>query len=320
MDYMCKECISLCCANDYTMPVFKFEVEIYRDHYPQVAPLIIENKHSNTDELLRSNKCFFLSDSGLCSIQKDLTYKKKPLVCQVYPLIFVKYPNYLFVYQYPCKGMKWHMMASENRKNNIISIAEQIDQYYKKIFSDQVDGYNPFMYIDESRLVQSLDEINYLTYHNWNYEALLRKQFRQEKKKHLINIKKFVLNHTEKNEKFLPKEWVIFERSVVHWLFFNPFFLALEIEQAVILIGLAITWMKDILLTQFSLNAVSEKNKETINDVLNRVCWAGIEIVHQDWWTKLVSHYIPRVFSGWEEIKGHINFLLENNYLPFPDD
>ena len=203
MDYDCSTCNSKCCANEYTLPLFNFEEQIIVESFPQVSPFIVKRKNNEINELVRYNSCVFLSEEGLCIIQSSLNKNAKPLVCQVYPLMFKKFPNLLFIYQYPCKGMKWNKDVNYEKKfKELTSISKQIDKYYKNVFTDRIDEYDPFMFVDSNRILIAEKELNLLNDSNWNFLDSLQNIHLDHEFAYFNNIKQFLVKSFTSKRKF----------------------------------------------------------------------------------------------------------------------
>lgn len=331
MNYSCKDCKSLCCKNEYEMPIFNFEEQLYLEKYPSVAPFIVLSENKSINTILRANSCFFLNQMGLCIIHEGLGKSLKPLICQIYPYMFIKYPKFVFIYKYPCKNMKWVDFNKKLlEKEEIAELSTKINKFYKKIFSDQIDQYNPYMFIKSSRIIKTkkiLDELELL---NWNFNLFFQKNNNLFINNKLINLEKFIkdeINKDSRNSELINKFWDKYKISLFVWLNYNPFILALEIEIAIIISVLAILWGKELFYTQINTEQIQDLYTKIddnfeykFSDIAENVSWNTVKIVTHKWWINLF-YYIDKIFpKKWEQIRIDISYLINENLLPFPED
>ena len=322
MGYDCSNCKSICCQNEYKLPLLEFEEDLLIETFPYLNPLIMKEAKRNS-WLLRSNSCILLDDSGKCSIQSELGYDKKPLVCKIYPLIYWKCTeNIVLAYVYPCKGMKW-VNLSNNDDFDYLKIKEnyfKYKNYFKMILADQIDEENIFTYVTKEDLLNSNELMNKIKDNNYNLIDLIYNYQTSWKSFNLISLPLLILNNLNKfdleREDFINL-WKKYEISLFTWLFFNPFFLVVEKEISLLVCLLGLFWGKNLLYHQLSVLENFQLNPAKISIIFESIAWGIVEIVTPKWWMNL-NTFINRYHSENEnKLKKEVEKLKK--YLPLGD-
>ena len=149
--YSCLQCHMKCCSTEYELPLFKEEKEKIIRKLPLWANFLKSSEKE--DYILRGDSCPFLNGEGLCSLHDT---NDKPLICQIYPLIFYKIkPGLILTWISPCRGNGFQWVAkSENQITNsyIDEILEKSNPYFKEYIGEKIYKDNPYDSIPVTRI------------------------------------------------------------------------------------------------------------------------------------------------------------------------
>jgi len=228
--YSCRECHSKCCATDYDLPLFPQETETLKQKYPFCEVFL----HSSPkgDWLLRGDKCPFLDSKGLCLLHDT---QNKPLICQIYPLIFWKAKsNLILTWINPCRGNGFRWMSEPDNRitdqeiKRLIGISRPL---FKNYIGEQIDTQNPYKRIPMSRIDEEL-----AFFDNIDMSNLLNE------------IRKMNILHSL-TEGLLPakesatEEMAAIINAVIYWLCWSPVGLQLSLNHSKLLFFIAASWV-----------------------------------------------------------------------------
>lgn len=83
LNYDCRECGYACCERGYLVMNTR-EKKMLLKNYPSLRYFFVRETEK-TYQLTKYMKCWFIENSGLCSIQKKYGYSSKPLICRLHP-------------------------------------------------------------------------------------------------------------------------------------------------------------------------------------------------------------------------------------------
>lgn len=316
--YSCVGCRAVCCRSDYKLPLFTEEKLFYEEHVRHARPFISKEKQNEPKHsLLRTDSCLFLED-GLCSLHTTFGPASKPLVCQVYPLIFWKMPpnGIPFVYIYPCRGFRW-VAPPEHRvtQKSVGEVYDRTKNSFKTFFADQVDDYNSFEGISASRLTEAQEDLPYLQFGSSHPPSDLRWIDKTWDSIGLVRTKKCVGDILGTDLPEGVRQWTEYHNSVCHWLLFAPFMLTLEHKVASVLTLTGLAVAKQQLLLSYSNNP--ELTSKTLNQLLEQVAWGAAKAVTSEGWNtviQLTQHQFPPHWAGVAK-----ELMKVQKWLPFYD-
>jgi Fe-S-cluster containining protein len=140
-----------CCSTEYDLPLIQEETE----KITQKLPLWMNFLKSSGSKtyILRGDSCPFLNGEGLCILHDT---NDKPIICQIYPLIFYKIePDLLLSWISPCRGngFQWVSKPENQIKNSDIEqIIKKINPYFKEYIGEKIDTNNPYDSIPTIRI------------------------------------------------------------------------------------------------------------------------------------------------------------------------
>ena len=229
--YSCQECHSKCCATDYDLPLFLRETQTLKLKYP-FYEVFLHNSPKG-DWLLRGDMCPFLNSKGLCVLHDTLN---KPLICQIYPLIFWKVKsNLILAWINPCRGNGFRWISKPDNRITDQEIERLIGKsrpLFKNYIGDQIDKENPYKKIllrrfneelaffdntDTSDLISEIREMNIIP-HSLREGLVPTKESTIEELAAIIN-------------------------AVIHWLCWSPVGLELSFNNSKLLFFIAASWV-----------------------------------------------------------------------------
>lgn len=296
----CFQCQHKCCATEYELPLLPSEAQYLRLVYP-VSSWFMKQTESR-EFLIRGDSCIFLTTQGYCTLHNT---KKKPLICEIFPLIFWKISSDEYLsWIHPCgrgSGFQWVI-----EPDNWIS-DDQIDHLYQKARShfnsswgEQIDQKNPFDEISmervqqEQKFFQSIDE-NQLSE---KFVLFGEKNLSSELLTSLISL------YRENPDQ---RDLIEFETAVLHWLSWSPTGLQLTFLNAKLIFLTAALWIYIVGLTQTSF--VANKDQSSSRLLIEYPEWAPLfketKVANQRFFTFPRSH-----------INHHLGSLLATAILP----
>jgi len=284
--YSCEDCFAVCCRSEYKLPLFNNEYEIYVESR-SIAPFLLKNSDKqvkNSHWLLRTDSCLFLTNSKQCSLHQK-TKNIKPLVCQVYPLIFWKEIPEVLAYVFPCKGLTW-VAPYEHRIKNQEEIYAKIINTFNFYFGDQIDEENhPYKNILFERVLYEQTRLAELENNNWNWLQLIDRLTPKFRQYELSEIQQMLFQTLNNPLIINSLNWVEYQRSAFHWLTFNPNLLVLNDFFSIILRLLAISWGTEMLrLTDIDYDIPHKNINIDIIQISEQITWGMIQIFTNDWW------------------------------------
>ncbi|MFX1515542.1 MAG: YkgJ family cysteine cluster protein [Promethearchaeota archaeon] len=232
--YSCQECHSKCCATDYNLPLFLQEAKALKQKYPFSEIFLYSSPKG--DWLLRGDRCPFLNSKGLCLLHNT---ESKPLICQIYPLIFWKVKSNLFlVWINPCRGNGFRWIAKPDNRitdQEIENLILRSRHLFKNYIGEQIDHQNPYRKIPMSRFDEEL------TFFDKIDTSDLLSEIKE------MNI----IPHSLYETIFPTKEPAIEEMSailnaVISWLCWSPVGLQLSFNHSKVVFFIAASWIDTI--------------------------------------------------------------------------
>jgi Fe-S-cluster containining protein len=249
--YSCQECHSKCCATDYDLPLFLQEVEVLKQKYAFCEVFLHSTPKGNW--LLRGDKCLFLTTKGLCLLHNT---QNKPLICQIYPLIFWKVRSDLMLtWINPCRGNGFRWIANPDNRITDQEIERLISKsrlLFKNYIGDQIDKHNPYKKIPMSRITEELSFFDNIDTSDLYSE-----------------IRKMNIIPPYLCEFFLPikesptEEMTAIMNAVIHWLCWSPVGLQLSLNHSKLLFFIAASWI-DMITRPILAQAVLLFNRDQI--------------------------------------------------------
>ncbi|MFX0015564.1 MAG: YkgJ family cysteine cluster protein [Promethearchaeota archaeon] len=229
--YFCLECHHKCCATEYELPLLPQETEILRQKYPFCNIFIHHSVEGSW--LLRGDRCPFLNSHGLCILHNT---PNKPLICQIYPLIFWKMkPDLILVWINPCRGNGFQWIANPDNRisdQELERLLSKSQLNYKNYLGEQIDKQNPFNNIPMKRLSEEISFFDRIDIHDLRNEI---------KNLNLVpqSLERFLLQ----TEDSTIKEMATIINAVIYWLCWSPVGLQLSFNHSKLLFLVAADWV-----------------------------------------------------------------------------
>ncbi len=229
--YFCLECLSKCCATEYELPLLAQETEILRQEYPFCNIFIHHSVEGSW--LLRGDRCPFLNSKGLCILHNT---PNKPLICQIYPLIFWKVkPDLILAWINPCRGNGFQWISNPNNRitdQEIERLLNKSQLNYKNYMGEQIDKQNPFNDIPMKRLDEELTFFDSIDTNDLLNEI-----------KNLNLVPQSLERILLLTEDSTIKEMVAIMNAVIYWLCWSPVGLQLSFNHSKLLFLVAAIWI-----------------------------------------------------------------------------
>ncbi|MFW9904241.1 MAG: YkgJ family cysteine cluster protein [Candidatus Thorarchaeota archaeon] len=229
--YSCQECHIKCCATDYELPLFLHETEALKQNYPFCE--IFLHSTPTGDWLLRGDRCSFLNSKGMCLLHNT---QIKPLICQIYPLIFWKVKSDLILaWINPCRGNGFRWISKPDNHitdHEIERLFNKSRPHFKNYIGEQIDKRNPYKKILISRFAEEL------TFFDNIEKSDLYSEIRK------MNIIPHYLYKVLLPSKESPTgEMTAIINAVIYWLCWSPVGLQLSFNHSKMLFFIAASWV-----------------------------------------------------------------------------
>ncbi|MFX0084133.1 MAG: YkgJ family cysteine cluster protein [Candidatus Hodarchaeota archaeon] len=233
--YSCFHCHMKCCTTEYDLPIFQEEKKKIARKLPLWMNFLKSSKDGNY--ILRGDSCPFLNEKGLCILHDT---NDKPLICQIYPLIFYRIkPDLFLTWISPCRGngFQWVSKPENQVKNSYIDvILEKANPYFKVYIGEKIDKANPYDSIPIRRIKEQQKFFTALS-HSDKETALFD----------LTYSNHYNLFHSldRKLEDFqLQEDLNNILNAVFYWLFWSPVGLQLSFNNSKLVFQVAGNWIK----------------------------------------------------------------------------